>query len=103
MTDIAYALLTLGSSSLWGFVSGWILYFYIPPTGTPLVPIALYSVVMFLSRGINVAISLPIGFLSDQTRTPWGRRLPYIFAASFFMIGAFALLWIPPHSTEFVG
>jgi GPH family glycoside/pentoside/hexuronide:cation symporter len=103
MTDIAYALLTLGSSSLWGFVSGWILYFYIPPSGTPLVPIALYSVVMFLSRGINVAISLPIGFLSDQTRTPWGRRLPYIFAASFFMIGAFALLWIPPHSTESLG
>ena len=103
MADIAYALLTLGSSGLWGFVSGWILYFYVPPGGTPLVPIALYSVVMLLSRGINVVISLPIGFLSDQTRTPWGRRLPYIFAASLFMLGAFALLWLPPHASESLG
>ncbi len=103
MADIAYALLTLGSSGLWGFVSGWILYFYVPPNGTPLVPIALYSLVMLLSRGIDVIIGLPIGFLSDQTRTPWGRRLPYIFAASLFMLGAFALLWMPPHHSESLG
>lgn len=100
MTDIAYALLTLGSSSLWGFVGGWILYFYLPPSGAPLVPIALYSVVMLLSRGINIVITLPIGFISDQTRTRWGRRTPYIFTASFFMLGTFALLWMPPHQSE---
>jgi Na+/melibiose symporter-like transporter len=100
MADIAYALLTLGSSSLWGFVSGWILYFYLPPNGPALVPIALYSVVMFLSRGINIAITLPIGFLSDQTYTRWGRRTPYIFTASLFMLGSFALLWMPPHQGE---
>lgn len=100
MADIAYALLTLGSSSLWGFVGGWILYFYLPPDGTPLVPIALYSIVMLVSRGINIAITLPIGFISDQTRTRWGRRTPYIFTASLFMLGSFALLWMPPHQTE---
>jgi GPH family glycoside/pentoside/hexuronide:cation symporter len=100
MADIAYALLTLGSSSLWGFVSGWILYFYLPPNGGPLVPIALYSAVMLLSRGINIASTLPIGFISDQTRTRWGRRMPYIFASSLFMLGAFILLWTPPHPSE---
>ncbi len=100
MADIFYALLTLGSSSLWGFVGGWILYFYLPPNGTPLVPIALYSIVMLVSRGINIAITLPIGFISDQTRTRWGRRTPYIFTASLFMLGSFALLWMPPHRTE---
>ncbi|HEY9153026.1 MAG TPA: MFS transporter [Anaerolineales bacterium] len=100
MTDIAYALLTLGSSGLWGFVSGWILYFYLPPNSTPLVPIALYSAVMLLSRGINIAATLPIGFLSDQTHTRWGRRTPYIFTASLFMLGAFVLLWMPPHQSE---
>ena len=100
MTDIAYALLTLGSSSLWGFVSGWILYFYLPPNGMPLVPIALYSMVMLLSRGLNIAISLPIGFISDRTHTRWGRRTPYIFTASLFMLGAFIFLWMPPHPDE---
>ena len=100
MTDIVYALLTLGSSALWGFVSGWILYFYLPPNSTPLVPIALYSVVMLLSRGINLLITLPIGFLSDQTRTRWGKRVPYIFAASLLMLGSFVFLWMPPHKTQ---
>jgi len=100
MTDIAYALLTLGSSGLWGFVSGWILYFYLPPTGSPLVPLALYSVVILLSRGINIALTLPIGFISDRTHTRWGRRIPYIFVASLFMLGTFILLWLPPQHTE---
>ncbi len=94
--EIAYAVLTLGSSGLWGFVSSWILYFYIPPTGTPLVPIGLYSLVMLLSKLINIFVNLPVGYLSDQTRTPWGRRLPYIFSASLFMVGLFVLLWVPP-------
>jgi len=96
-TEIAYAVLTLGSSGLWGFVSSWILYFYIPPTGTPLVPIALYGLIMLLSKLINIFVNMPIGFLSDQTRTPWGRRLPYIFWATLFMAGLFILLWTPPH------
>jgi glycoside/pentoside/hexuronide:cation symporter, GPH family len=43
------------------------------------------------------AVTDPImGNISDNTRTPWGRRRPYIFLGSFFCAITFALLWIPP-------
>ena len=76
MTDIAYALLTLGSSSLWGFVSGWILYFYIPPTGTPLVPIALYSVVMFLAAASTSPSACRLVFSRIKHGRPGGGVCP---------------------------
>jgi len=102
MTSIAYATLTLGIAALWGFVNGWLLYFYLPPQGQgiPLVPAALYSLIMLASRVINVLVSLPIGHLSDRTRDCWGRRLPYIFTGSAAMLGFFILLWLPPQQSE---
>lgn len=43
------------------------------------------------------AITDPVmGNYSDNTRTRWGRRRPYIFAGSFLCAILFALLWIPP-------
>lgn len=100
--NIAYGSLTLGSSLLWGVLSGWLMYFYLPPTGkgVALVPVALFSGVQLLSRAINLLVTLPIGYLSDQTRTRWGRRLPYVLAASLFLPGLFLLLWIPPIAHE---
>lgn len=47
--------------------------------------------------GIWNAFNDPIaGFLSDNTRTRWGRRIPWV-AASFIPLGLFFyLLWVPP-------
>lgn len=100
--NIAYGSLTLGSSLLWGVLSGWLMYFYLPPAGkgVALVPVALFSGVQLLSRAINLLAALPIGYLSDQTRTRWGRRLPYVLAASLLLPGLFLLLWVPPIAHE---
>jgi GPH family glycoside/pentoside/hexuronide:cation symporter len=47
--------------------------------------------------GIWNAVNDPLaGYLSDHTRTRWGRRIPWI-AASFIPLGLFFyLLWVPP-------
>ncbi len=97
-TGVAYALLTLGSSTLWGFISGWLLYFYLPPagSGSPLVPLASYGGVLFASRVINILAGFPIGYLSDQARTRWGRRIPFIFSGALALPALFVLLWMPP-------
>jgi len=96
--DISYSLLTLASTAIWSVLAGWLLYFYRPPDGTPLVPAALYGVVMFAIRAANAVLAAPIGYLSDHTRSRWGRRLPYMFASAIPMLAFFVLLWTPPDS-----
>ncbi|MGC9468668.1 MAG: MFS transporter [Anaerolineae bacterium] len=96
--DIAYALVSLGSTTLWSILGGWLLYFYLPPdnAGEARVPAALYGVVILSVRVINAVASPPIGYLSDRTRTPWGRRLPFMAASALPMLVFFALIWMPP-------
>lgn len=36
------------------------------------------------------------GYISDKTRTKWGRRIPYISIFSPIMILLFAMIWSPP-------
>jgi Na+/melibiose symporter-like transporter len=96
--DVSYSLITLGSTVIWSVLSGWLLYFYLPPEGegVALVPAALYGGVMFVTRVANAAMAPPIGHLSDRTRSRWGRRLPYMFASALPMLVFFVLLWTPP-------
>jgi GPH family glycoside/pentoside/hexuronide:cation symporter len=98
LVNIAYGSLTLGSSLLWGVLSGWLMYFYLPPTGkgNALVPIALFGGVQLLTRVINLLAAMVIGYISDHTRSRWGRRLPYVLIASLLLPGLFFLLWLPP-------
>ncbi|HAV76670.1 MAG TPA: hypothetical protein DCX53_04870 [Anaerolineae bacterium] len=100
MIRLAYTIITLGSSTLWGVVSGWLIYFYLPPGETPLVPLAFYSIVIILSKVINIVIGLPIGYLSDHTKSGWGRRLPYVISGAIFLPILFVLLWTPPTTYE---
>ncbi len=94
--DIFYALITLGNTLLWSILNGWLLYFYLPPEGTPLVPVALYGAVTFLTNVVRVIIELPIGYWSDHSRNRWGRRLPFIFVSALPTLVSFILLWMPP-------
>lgn len=96
--DIFYAMLTLGNTVIWSVLSGWLLYFYLPPEGegTVLVPAAFYGIAIFVTRVVNAIIAPPIGYLSDQTRSRWGRRLPFMFVSALPMLVFFVLLWTPP-------
>ncbi len=105
LVNIAYGSLTLGSSLVWGVMSGWLMYFYLPPAGKgiELVPVALFGGVQLLTRVINMVAALLIGYLSDRTRTRWGRRIPYVFATSLVLPGLFLLLWVPPDIHQSIG
>lgn len=69
------------------------------------------SIVLNLGLGMNPALvgllgALPrlidaftdplMGYISDQTRSRWGRRRPYIFLGAILVSIAFALLWQLP-------
>jgi len=100
--EILYSVINLGSTTLWSVLSGWLLYFYLPPEGegVPLVPAALYGATMFAVRALNALITPPVGHLSDHTQSPWGRRLPFIFASGLPLVIFFTLLWTPPIQGE---
>ena len=49
------------------------------------------------------AITDPLmGYISDNTRSRWGRRRPYIFAGAIFVGIVFALLWQLPDGKSWV-
>ncbi len=98
--DMSYAMITLSSSMTWAILGSWLLYFYLPPGGTALVPTALYGVVILITRAINAVIAPGIGHLSDQTRSRWGRRLPFMFISALPLLVLFVLLWTPPVAAE---
>ncbi len=98
MVWLAYTIITLGSSTLWGVTSGWLLYFYLPPGEQPLVPLAIYSIVILVSKAVNILLGLPVGYISDHTRSSWGRRLPYVIGGAVLLPVLFVLLWTPPYN-----
>jgi len=101
-TDVAYALITLGSSIVWSILSGWLLYFYLPPGGDALAPAAWYGAVIFLTRALNAGIAPFIGHFSDNLGSRWGRRLPLMFVSGVPLLVFFVLLWTPPLQAESV-
>jgi GPH family glycoside/pentoside/hexuronide:cation symporter len=60
--------------------------------------------IAWLIYGVWNAINDPLaGFLSDNTKTRWGRRIPWI-AAAFLPLGiSFYFLWTPPASLVAAG
>ncbi len=47
------------------------------------------------------AVTDPLmGIISDNTRSKWGRRKPYLFAGGFCIIAAFAFLFLPLHAMQ---
>jgi len=100
--DISFSLIMLGTTIAWSVNDGWILYFYLPPEGqgVTLVPLAFYGVVILIARIVNAVITPPIGYWSDNLRSKWGRRIPFMFAASLPLVIAFFMLWIPPVQGE---
>ncbi|MGC9395591.1 MAG: MFS transporter [Anaerolineae bacterium] len=99
---MAYALITLGSSIVWAILSGWLLYFYLPPEGDDLAPAAWYGAVIFLTRALNAGMAPFIGHFSDNLRSRWGRRLPLMFVSGVPLLIFFVLLWTPPLQAESV-
>jgi len=77
----------------------WIPYFYAPPEDsgrTQYVPLAAIGIILAGGRILDAVSDVLIGYLSDRTRSRWGRRKPYIFISTPILFLAFLLIWLPP-------
>jgi len=80
-------------------LSAWIMYFYVPPEGSDrlrYVPIALMGIILAGGRILDAVTDPLVGYLSDHTRSRWGRRKPYIFVSNPLLFISFCLIWLPP-------
>ncbi len=59
---------------------------------------SLVGLVLMISRIFDAFTDPLIGKWSDDTRSRWGRRRPFIFVGSFLTAGAFILIWLVPES-----
>lgn len=89
-----YAVGMLGTSIPINVIKGSMMYFYVDILG---LDAAIYASV-YAVYGVIDAIDNPLfGYLSDRTRTRWGRRKPYLITgAIILMFGMIALFWVPP-------
>jgi GPH family glycoside/pentoside/hexuronide:cation symporter len=65
-------------------------------TDTVLVPLGYVALAMALARVLDAIIDPFLGWLSDRTRSRWGRRRPWIFAAAPVAAACFFALFSPP-------
>lgn len=98
LQKIMYAMGNMGGNFLGLLFTTWITRFYCPPpgVGTQLLNIKLVTRAIFAGRIVDGVADPPIGYISDRTRTRWGRRMPFIVLCGLPLCLVFFLLWIPP-------
>ena len=58
--------------------------------------LAYVGLVLMIARLFDAFTDPIIGKWSDDFRSRWGRRRPFIFVGSFLTAGAFILIWMVP-------
>lgn len=64
------------------------------------VPAATVGFVVMCALVIDAFVDPTVGFLSDRTRSRWGRRHPWMYGAALPIMLGWLLLWNPPTSSE---
>ncbi|HEX3918899.1 MAG TPA: MFS transporter [Caulobacteraceae bacterium] len=71
-----------------------LLFFYSQVVGLPATQVGLALLIATLW---DACIDPLIGQISDNTRTRWGRRHPFMYAAAIPVALSYAAIWNPPH------
>lgn len=98
--QISYAVGTFGVAFSPTVVSAWLGYFYYgreSGAGEPiiLVPTVTFGTIWFLCNALNGITDPVVGYLSDRTRSAWGRRRPWVIFGAPLLGLSFFFLWTP--------
>ncbi|MCA9774208.1 MAG: MFS transporter, partial [Myxococcales bacterium] len=94
-----YAAGNFGTSLLPTVFVGWTIYFYAPPPDEGMqayVSLAAVGIITFLGRLVDAVADPIVGHWSDTSRSPRGRRIPFVLYGTPGLVLTFVLLWFPP-------
>jgi len=89
----------LGENITFQALTAWLIFFW-SGRGEPenaFINIGILGVLLGVGRLIEAFDDPLIGYLSDRTRSRWGRRFPYVFFGAPLVALSFYLLWTPPN------
>ncbi|HEX6268888.1 MAG TPA: MFS transporter, partial [Anaerolineales bacterium] len=90
---IAYGLGSFGLESLGTVFAGFYMFYYIDELGLAVAMAGIINVIYAIWDAVNDPLA---GFLSDNTRTRWGRRRPWLLTGLPFYVGILVLVYAVP-------
>jgi GPH family glycoside/pentoside/hexuronide:cation symporter len=92
-SPIAYGLGSFGLESLGTVFLGFYMFYYVDVLGLTVALAAIINVIYAIWDAVNDPL---VGFLSDNTRTRWGRRKPWLLAGLPFYVGILVMVYAVP-------
>jgi GPH family glycoside/pentoside/hexuronide:cation symporter len=92
-SPVAYGLGFFGLRVTGQALAGYFLFFYVDVVGLAVASAAFVQVVYAIWDAVNDPL---VGYLSDNTRTRWGRRRPWLVAGLPFYLFLFVLIYAVP-------
>lgn len=92
-SPVAYGLGSFGLQSLFQVFAGYYVFYYTDKLGLAVTMAAIINLIYGFWDAVD---DLVVGFLSDNTRTRWGRRRPWLLTGLPFYVGLLILVYAVP-------